>query len=76
VAILHCDQNPAGIGAIVRTRGMNDLLRHRSIIRARKKLRGNRKSAALGQWLKIRGDVETRPRELPSLWPCSSLPSS
>jgi hypothetical protein len=31
-AILYRDQNSASIGAIVRTRGMDDLFRHRSII--------------------------------------------
>jgi hypothetical protein len=30
--VLHRDQNPASVGAIVRTRGMDDLFRHRSII--------------------------------------------
>jgi hypothetical protein len=30
--VLNRDQNPARIGTVVRTRGMDDLLRHRSII--------------------------------------------
>ena len=32
-AILDRDQHSASVGAIVRTRGMDDLLRHRSIIK-------------------------------------------